>query len=82
MRMFRGSLYKKYPSLWRRMVTPEERRKILSLNQNCKQFDLIIFTNFTNKILLLKMINFGIVWLKNRFGPTQHGNFDHVTEID
>jgi len=28
LRMFRGSLYKRYPSLWRRVVTAEERRKI------------------------------------------------------
>lgn len=31
LRMFRGSLYKKYPSLWRRMVSVEERRRITSL---------------------------------------------------
>jgi len=28
LRMFRGSLYKRYPSLWRRTVSVEERRKI------------------------------------------------------
>lgn len=28
MRMFRGSLYKKFPSLWRRLVSVEERRII------------------------------------------------------
>lgn len=31
LRMFRGSLYKKYPSLWRRMVSVEERRRITNL---------------------------------------------------
>ncbi|XP_054724592.1 SWI/SNF-related matrix-associated actin-dependent regulator of chromatin subfamily B member 1-A-like isoform X2 [Uloborus diversus] len=31
LRMFRGSLYKRYPSLWRRLVTVDERRKIASL---------------------------------------------------
>ncbi|XP_037282900.2 SWI/SNF related, matrix associated, actin dependent regulator of chromatin, subfamily b, member 1 isoform X1 [Rhipicephalus microplus] len=31
LRMFRGSLYKKYPSLWRRLVTVDERKKIASL---------------------------------------------------
>ena len=31
LRMFRGSLYKKYPSLWRRLATLEERKKIASL---------------------------------------------------
>jgi SWI/SNF-related matrix-associated actin-dependent regulator of chromatin subfamily B protein 1 len=28
MRMFRGSLYKRYPSLWRRLVAVEERKRI------------------------------------------------------
>ena len=28
MRLFRGSLYKRYPSLWRRMATAEERKTI------------------------------------------------------
>lgn len=31
LRMFRGSLYKKYPSLWRRMVSVEERKRITAL---------------------------------------------------
>ncbi|CAL1276819.1 unnamed protein product [Larinioides sclopetarius] len=33
LRMFRGSLYKRYPSLWRRLVTVDERRKIASLGE-------------------------------------------------
>ena len=31
--MFRGSLYKRYPSLWRRLMTIEERKK---LGKKCK----------------------------------------------
>ncbi|XP_064612411.1 SWI/SNF-related matrix-associated actin-dependent regulator of chromatin subfamily B member 1-like isoform X2 [Liolophura sinensis] len=31
LRLFRGSLYKKYPSMWRRLVTVEERKKIATL---------------------------------------------------
>lgn len=31
LRMFRGSLYKKYPSLWRRVASLDERKKIVSL---------------------------------------------------
>ena len=27
LRLFRGDLYKKFPSLWRRKMTPEERRR-------------------------------------------------------
>eukprot|EP00112_Aurelia_sp_Birch-Aquarium-sp1_P007745 Seg1845.15 transcript_id=Seg1845.15/GoldUCD/mRNA.D3Y31 product="SWI/SNF-related matrix-associated actin-dependent regulator of chromatin subfamily B member 1" protein_id=Seg1845.15/GoldUCD/D3Y31 len=30
LRLFRGSLYKKYPSLWRRLATIDERKKIAS----------------------------------------------------
>uniref|UniRef100_A0A6G1SHZ5 SWI/SNF-related matrix-associated actin-dependent regulator of chromatin subfamily B member 1 n=1 Tax=Aceria tosichella TaxID=561515 RepID=A0A6G1SHZ5_9ACAR len=31
LRMFRGSIYKKYPSLWRRTISLEERKKISAL---------------------------------------------------
>jgi len=31
LRLFRGGIYKKYPSLWRRVATSEERRKIAAL---------------------------------------------------
>ncbi|XP_046555031.1 SWI/SNF-related matrix-associated actin-dependent regulator of chromatin subfamily B member 1-like isoform X2 [Haliotis rubra] len=31
LRMFRGSLYKRYPSMWRRLVTVEERKKIATM---------------------------------------------------
>lgn len=48
LRMFRGSLYKKYPSLWRRMVSVEERKRISSLGLNAHT----IATNVT----LLKAI--------------------------
>lgn len=30
LRMFRGSLYKRYPSLWRRLASVEERKKIVA----------------------------------------------------
>ncbi|XP_005112801.1 SWI/SNF-related matrix-associated actin-dependent regulator of chromatin subfamily B member 1-A [Aplysia californica] len=31
LRMFRGSLYKKYPSMWRRLITLEERKKLANM---------------------------------------------------
>lgn len=34
LRMFRGSLYRKYPSLWRRMATIEERKQIVALGES------------------------------------------------
>lgn len=33
LRLFRGSLYKRYPSLWRRLVTVEERKKINAMGK-------------------------------------------------
>ncbi|CAG09649.1 unnamed protein product, partial [Tetraodon nigroviridis] len=32
LRMFRGSLYKRYPSLWRKLASVEERKKIVELS--------------------------------------------------
>ncbi|XP_013068275.2 SWI/SNF-related matrix-associated actin-dependent regulator of chromatin subfamily B member 1-A-like [Biomphalaria glabrata] len=31
LRMFRGSLYKRYPSMWRRLITIDERKKLASM---------------------------------------------------
>jgi hypothetical protein len=31
LRLFRGTLYKKYPSLWRRLITLEERKWLVEL---------------------------------------------------
>jgi SWI/SNF-related matrix-associated actin-dependent regulator of chromatin subfamily B protein 1 len=31
LRLFRGTLYKKYPSLWRRAITQEERRRLIQM---------------------------------------------------
>jgi SWI/SNF-related matrix-associated actin-dependent regulator of chromatin subfamily B protein 1 len=31
LRMFRGSLYKRYPSMWRRLITLEERKKLANM---------------------------------------------------
>ncbi|XP_033114771.1 SWI/SNF-related matrix-associated actin-dependent regulator of chromatin subfamily B member 1-like [Anneissia japonica] len=45
LRMFRGSLYKKYPSLWRRLATMQERRMIVKLGERFGQHGLA--TNVT-----------------------------------
>ncbi|XP_071942071.1 SWI/SNF-related matrix-associated actin-dependent regulator of chromatin subfamily B member 1-like [Antedon mediterranea] len=50
LRMFRGSLYKKYPSLWRRLASMQERRMIVKLGERFGQHGLA--TNVT----LLKAI--------------------------
>lgn len=39
MRMFRGSLYKKYPGLTRRMLTNEERKKLAELGRFSMKID-------------------------------------------
>ena len=31
LKLFRGSLYKKYPQLWKRLCTPDEKRKLADL---------------------------------------------------
>lgn len=31
LRMFRGSLYKRFPSMWRRLITVEERKKLAQI---------------------------------------------------
>ena len=41
LRMFRGSLYKRYPSMWRRLVTVEERRRI---GEACKTLEIFLKT--------------------------------------
>lgn len=40
LRLFRGTLYKKYPSLWRRPITQEERRRMIDMGN---QFKLNLF---------------------------------------
>lgn len=52
LRMFRGSLYKKYPSLWRRLVTVDERKKIAALVEFFQRSGLGPHTLATNITLL------------------------------
>lgn len=40
LRYFRGTLYKKYPSLWKRQLTPEERKKLIQMG--CSEQNLPI----------------------------------------
>lgn len=46
LRHFRGTLYKKYPSLWKRWLTQEERRKLIQLG--CAE------QNLASNIIVLK----------------------------
>ena len=36
LRMFRGALYRKYPALWRRLITVEERRNLEKRSKACQ----------------------------------------------
>ncbi len=46
LRYFRGTLYKKYPSLWKRWLTPEDRSKLIQLG--CAE------QNLASNIIVLK----------------------------
>ncbi|XP_059397816.1 SWI/SNF-related matrix-associated actin-dependent regulator of chromatin subfamily B member 1-A-like isoform X2 [Carassius carassius] len=48
LRMFRGSLYKRYPSLWRRLASMEERKKIVASSHDHG------YTNLATSVTLLK----------------------------
>uniref|UniRef100_A0A8C4QR29 SWI/SNF related BAF chromatin remodeling complex subunit B1a n=1 Tax=Eptatretus burgeri TaxID=7764 RepID=A0A8C4QR29_EPTBU len=48
LRMFRGSLYKKYPSLWRRLATMDERKKIVASSHDHG------YTTLATSVTLLK----------------------------
>ncbi|ELR52181.1 SWI/SNF-related matrix-associated actin-dependent regulator of chromatin subfamily B member 1 [Bos mutus] len=48
LRMFRGSLYKRYPSLWRRLATVEERKKIVASSHDHG------YTTLATSVTLLK----------------------------
>lgn len=45
LRCFRGTLYKKYPSLWRRLITLDERKKLIQLGLGYSEQNLA--TNIT-----------------------------------
>ncbi|XP_018421400.1 PREDICTED: SWI/SNF-related matrix-associated actin-dependent regulator of chromatin subfamily B member 1 [Nanorana parkeri] len=51
LRMFRGSLYKRYPSLWRRLATVEERKKIVASSHGKKYHG---YTTLATSVTLLK----------------------------
>uniref|UniRef100_A0A672SF21 SWI/SNF related, matrix associated, actin dependent regulator of chromatin, subfamily b, member 1b n=1 Tax=Sinocyclocheilus grahami TaxID=75366 RepID=A0A672SF21_SINGR len=55
LRMFRGSLYKRYPSLWRRLASMEERKKIVASSHGnvLSVFDHG-YTNLATSVTLLK----------------------------
>jgi len=50
LRLFRGTLYKKYPSLWRRLITSEERKWLIELG-SLVYFMLITCSYFSIKVV-------------------------------
>lgn len=57
LRLFRGTLYKKYPSLWKRNMTYEERRKLIAMG--CSE------QNLPSNITLVKASEFDEILLGN-----------------
>ena len=45
MKLVKGSLYKRYPSLWRRYVTTEERELLSSINITCSNQSMLVKAN-------------------------------------
>ena len=50
LRLFRGTLYKKYPSLWRRMITLEERKWLIELGV-CSSTYLFAFSFLSSSVV-------------------------------
>jgi len=46
LRMFRGALYKKYPSMWRRNISQEERKKMMEMG--------VGYTNLSTNVQIVK----------------------------
>ena len=45
MNLVKGALYKRYPSLWRRYVTTEERELLSSMNITCSNHSMLVKAN-------------------------------------
>ena len=45
MSLVKGALYKRYPSLWRRYATTEERELLSSVNINCSNQSILVKAN-------------------------------------
>lgn len=43
MRLFRKELFKKFPNLWKRMATPDEKEKIIQMGLYLCEFSLFLF---------------------------------------
>ncbi|OQR74102.1 SWI/SNF 1-like [Tropilaelaps mercedesae] len=73
LRLFRGTLYKKYPSLWRRAVTVEERKKISQM-ENMSQHSAANFISLLKKSEVDDLIDGNEE--KYRAAPVQENNFE------
>lgn len=74
LRMFRGALYKKYPSMWRRNITQEERKKMMEMG--------IGYTNLSTNVQIVKAVEVEEILSgeEDKF-RTQLGGVDHVTVV-
>ncbi|CAF2342316.1 unnamed protein product [Rotaria sp. Silwood2] len=52
LRLFRGTLYKKYPSLWRRVITSEERKWLIELESSLPTNLILLRASEVEEILI------------------------------
>lgn len=74
LRMFRGALYKKYPSMWRRNITQEERKKMMEMG--------IGYTNLSTNVQIVKATEVEEILSgeEDKF-RTQLSGVDHVSVV-
>ena len=74
LRMFRGALYKKYPSMWRRNITQEERKRMMEMG--------IGYTNLSTNVQIVKAVEVEEILAgeEDKF-RTQLGGVDHVSVV-
>lgn len=74
LRMFRGALYKKYPSMWRRNITQEERKRMMEMG--------IGYTNLSTNVQIVKATEVEEILSgeEDKF-RTQLGGVDHVPVV-
>jgi hypothetical protein len=57
MNLVKGALYKRFPSLWRRYVTAEERELLLSLGVSCSNQSMLVKANEVEVVMKNSGIN-------------------------
>ena len=74
LRMFRGALYKKYPSMWRRNISQEERKQMMEMG--------VGYTNLSTNVQIIKAseVEEILAGEEDRF-RVQSAGADHVSVV-